>query len=1037
MPDKFSSRQTRQWGTRFDSLPLSSSPPSPTKSEASSVQEHVVARNHDQVDASPSTKKVDKMPHDASVFVGSLPPNMDNDDLSRLLADHLAEHAEVKSIKVVRDRQGGVCAFVQCQDAASAARLIHTLRSKPPKPFLGRNLRYEPARAFRTLLISYRTPTEDIPMEQNNTDGNLPLPERRELTLPFAMRIWKAKNHKQLSITYNQTAIEAERQRGPNYDLATEPVLHLEDLAFDEMTLRTICAHFGALDTFEALRAGDDDPSTRYASYPLPHNAPRKPQMDGRCFEAKWEHRDDCVTALMTLRHVPHLTVTWAHTASPDIAMHKRRFTQPGSPQHHRLPPNRGRMASQPTTSLSPMLGSGLETEDGRWATPAIGMHESPCTSQNSTLVDNTPVVDGHSLSWTEIDFPPLHQEAKTINLHDDPGLWNQNRIPFNKELIQCHNPIGNLTTMFGELEVSKTDLTPRPDIAHPHEGSEMEVPQLVMSPTTPKSPASLSLLTPSNDGDNDAGERVFLDPTTLFVGGLEMYGPSAWDEAKVRNYFQKFDGLEDVRVIRPANGKAAFAFVKFNNAESPAQAINQEHNRIYEGRAMRVQLRECNPTRGTNWRNRGRGRFHYGQPNRPHIEPLQIQAERPLDPDRTLTDMSISTDATDDVLKADRKAELIPQMTEKPVQAQDSVSTASLSSTVEAPAQTERYREWYEIEVPPPNVSPSPATPLSAPESSTGTPYAAPPASGYFAPQWVPAYPPQMQYPVPYVPGYPVYHPIPNPPAPAPFSGSNASDGSSSAPVTPGHWQPVGMYGAYVPYPYPPRPPQLNTEQSSQSQPPVAPTGFYHNDHTLFAVYRPEAIDQYNQVHGNQTPSQPVSAPVPRVWPQYPPPPPAYPVPNSAPSPARVTPMPPTYMHAPKPLVNMGGWIQPQPSAATRPQGPPSVGAPNSYNGGSFRGHQPEGGGYAKRGRRDGGYHHHGNRNGHNRQGPHRNGRAASHGNGAGVMRMHANEGDVIQLPHHGEFSANAAQSVGDYDQGWPAVPGHGRREPNKAYLS
>jgi hypothetical protein len=222
-----------------------------------------------------------------------------------------------------------------------------------------------------------------------------------------------------------------------------------------------------------------------------------------------------------------------------------------------------------------------------------------------------------------------------------------------------------------------------------------------------------------------------------------------------------------------------------------------------------------------------------------------------------------------------------------------------------------------------------------------------------------------------------------------------------------------------------------------------VAPTGFYHNDHgTLFAVYRPEAIDQYNQVHGNQTPSQPVSAPVPCVWPQYPPPPPpAYPVPGSAPSPARVNPVTTTYMHAPKPLVNMGGWIQPQPSvAATRPQGPPSIGGPNSHNGGSFRGYQPEGGGYVKRGRRDGGYHHHGNRNGHNRQGPHRNGRAASHGNGAGVMRIHANEGDVIQLPHHGEFSANAAQlptNVGDYDQGWPAVPGHGRREPNKAYLS
>lgn len=45
--------------------------------------------------------------------------------------------------------------------------------------------------------------------------------------------------------------------------------------------------------------------------------------------------------------------------------------------------------------------------------------------------------------------------------------------------------------------------------------------------------------------------ERV-LDPTTLFVGGLEMFGPGAWDEEKVSNYFQKFGGLESVKLVRP-----------------------------------------------------------------------------------------------------------------------------------------------------------------------------------------------------------------------------------------------------------------------------------------------------------------------------------------------------------------------------------------------------------------------------------------------------------------------------------------------------
>lgn len=83
--------------------------------------------------------KSEKMPHDASVFVGrlvvflayqrlsvayqadvvsvflSLPTNVDHAELTYLLHEHLSEHAEVKNVKVVRDSRGGICAFVQCE----------------------------------------------------------------------------------------------------------------------------------------------------------------------------------------------------------------------------------------------------------------------------------------------------------------------------------------------------------------------------------------------------------------------------------------------------------------------------------------------------------------------------------------------------------------------------------------------------------------------------------------------------------------------------------------------------------------------------------------------------------------------------------------------------------------------------------------------------------------------------------------------------------------------------------------------------------
>lgn len=95
--------------------------------------------------------------------------------------------------------------------------------------------------------------------------------------------------------------------------------------------------------------------------------------------------------------------------------------------------------------------------------------------------------------------------------------------------------------------------------------------PGLGMSPITPKTPGSLFPITPTEDtsglhtsafkeydgkehephGDSDRNERE-LDPTTLFVGGLETFGPGAWDEAKVERFFARFGGLESVKVVRP-----------------------------------------------------------------------------------------------------------------------------------------------------------------------------------------------------------------------------------------------------------------------------------------------------------------------------------------------------------------------------------------------------------------------------------------------------------------------------------------------------
>lgn len=112
MPKKFVDTSPRRWGTRFDSLvPASPSIPQTELSSPSTATPRLAHQGH---------RDFQKLPHDASVFVGSLPSAMDHRELIRALYEHLSPYAEIHNIKVVRDpRHGGVCAFVQCEVCVS------------------------------------------------------------------------------------------------------------------------------------------------------------------------------------------------------------------------------------------------------------------------------------------------------------------------------------------------------------------------------------------------------------------------------------------------------------------------------------------------------------------------------------------------------------------------------------------------------------------------------------------------------------------------------------------------------------------------------------------------------------------------------------------------------------------------------------------------------------------------------------------------------------------------------------------------------
>jgi len=108
-------------------------------------------------------------------------------------------------------------------------------------------------------------------------------------------------------------------------------------------------------------------------------------------------------------------------------------------------------------------------------------------------------------------------------------------------------------------------------------EGQELDIPptpDFGMSPNTPKTTGSMMFPhTPSaynfgvpSPSHKDMGTKVLqsylrdevrgesvIDPTSIFVGGLEMHGPHAWDEERVKVFFAKFGVVEDVKVVFPS----------------------------------------------------------------------------------------------------------------------------------------------------------------------------------------------------------------------------------------------------------------------------------------------------------------------------------------------------------------------------------------------------------------------------------------------------------------------------------------------------
>ncbi|KAH9004041.1 hypothetical protein EDB86DRAFT_3207589 [Lactarius hatsudake] len=850
----------------------------------------------------------------------SLPTTVDHTELSARLREHLSAYAEIKFVRIIRDSRGGVCAFVQCNDPASAAQLIHTVRSLPPQSFMGRYLRLEPARSQRTLWISYRKPVEII----RDADRDQPTSSYGsrsrvvEFDLPKAMRVYRTLGSRRIEILYNAPALQfddyaeatlsqlSQEQDDPAAALSGSGLL-LSPLQFDAQaslsTLHRIASSFGPVESFDHRQPELVDDQER-PTYPYPHNADRSAGMDPGCWEVKWENRNDCLAALaastynllhrlglisaQALRNVPHLTVTWPNQQQPLISRRSGLVTRgpqvrdqsmvkrkPG-PQHIQGPfTDNNNMANQVGISMNLPASKTEATVDSQSSERLsyLGDADPPTTTDCWTVVESGSKMDFRDVPLIVPDVamserpPPTGGYLSNIPPQAKDATPEQDDVVFGASaaLSQTSNPLELSEVVSNNLAHSKSEIlassrstldtptrcgdpqSPAPapsepfiDLAspfaprnpgngHPRVGRGLNFydsftipPAPQWSDVRPRRPAGLY------NENVDINTHNALDTTTIFVGGLEVHGRCTWDEHRLRRIFGKYGEIVEVKLVRPAHRKSAFAFVTYKNNKSSSRAVLEEHNRIYDGRYIRVQLRDSavQKTHGS----------------KSHFRSSEGRLFSPRHQFSSKTEGPPAYDSPLHVQNGIRSA--IPAPCEELANAFSRSPNSTASGHPDMQAQLSENTCVQGIP------SQSPSTVSSAPVPPMT--YPPPPHTAFYAP--TPWYMPYPYAPTPHI--LPRYPQIP--------LASHVVTTNEMGRHIPPHsiYQPMPHYSVY-PLPLPPIPAtgQQHADLASltERRAPLQPTGFIESEQGLIPVYAPEALGEYmaNTTSSRQNPPE------------------------------------------------------------------------------------------------------------------------------------------------------------------------------------
>ncbi len=249
-------------------------------------------------------------------------------------------------------------------------------------------------------------------------------------------------------------------------------------------------------------------------------------------------------------------------------------------------------------------------------STPPMKAPSSSPVSRVSTLFASLPSADGDptKLRWSDNDFPPLRgtqgfapsdtltksQQPRTPTKHasriegdtEVHSDYPKSPTSLSPQQLVPSSPLGG-ANLFPALEDNKTAgpavepfdaqptveegleviMPPTPEFSIPSSThitsstslslpdtpqSGLGAPQtihvadLLRSPgymTTPKRSGRFGVVGEDESIEEHRGD---VDPTTIFIGGLDMFSENSWDETKLRSVFEKYGEIENVQMVKP-----------------------------------------------------------------------------------------------------------------------------------------------------------------------------------------------------------------------------------------------------------------------------------------------------------------------------------------------------------------------------------------------------------------------------------------------------------------------------------------------------